>query len=456
MTRLNISDLNRILQVHPGISSAKLCSSLGGINRSTLTRRLATLGNALISRGGSRRIAYALRRALRGNDASIPVYRIDEAGRGHQAGVLDCIQPTGTALLFHEPFLWPLQNAMQDGWFDGLPYPLVDARPQGFLGRNFARHYAMVLRVSENPDDWSDDDILHVLSTVGFDLPGNLILGEAAYRQFLEQGSVRASSALSEQEIPLAYPARANSAMAHGDAGSSAGGEFPKFIAFRDKDGMPVDVIVKFSGADNSATVRRWADLLVCEHLALRVLESELEIASVRSQIYQFAGRTFLEVVRFDRHGVSGRSPVCTLHSLNAALLGMAASNWAKVSAQMHKNKLITAETVRTIELLWWFGKLIGNSDMHEGNLAFRANMELTPAYDMLPMFFAPAPGGEVPLREFKPLLPLPAEREPWQRAAAAAIVYWQKCAQDVRVSDKFRKICDQCANALQSQAAQI
>lgn len=456
MTRLNISDLIKILQAHPGIPTAELCKRLGGIDRSTLTRRMATLGDAVISRGGSRRAAYALRRALRGNDASIPMYRIDESGRGHQVGVLDCIQPAGTALLFHEPFFWPLQNDMRDGWFDGLPYPLVDARPQGFLGRNFARHHAMVLRVSENPDDWSDDDIMHVLSSVGFDLPGNLILGEAAYRQFLEHGAARASSALSAQEIAAVYPARASTAMAHGDAGSSAAGEFPKFIAFRDMDGMPVDVIVKFSGADNSAAVRRWADLLVCEHLALRVLESELGISAARSRIYQFEGRTFLEVVRFDRHGVSGRSSACTLHSLNAALLGMAASNWAKVSTQMLKEKLITAETARTIELLWWFGKLIGNSDMHEGNLAFRASMELTPAYDMLPMFFAPAPGGEVPLLEFKPLPPLPAERESWQRAATSAIVYWRKCAQDIRISDEFRKICDECANAVQSLAEQI
>ena len=108
------------------------------------------------------------------------------------------------------------------------------------------------------------------------------------------------------------------------------------------------------------------------------------------------------------------------------------------------------------MELLWWFGRLIGNSDMHEGNLAFRASMELTPAYDMLPMMFAPAPGGEVPAREFKPVPPLPGERESWQRAAAAAIVYWRRCAQDVRVSDGFRKICDECANAVQRLAEQV
>lgn len=456
MTRLNTSNLLKILRAHPGMLTSDLCQRLGGIDRSTLTRQLGSLGDAVIRRGGSRRTAYALRRALRGHDAPIPMYRIDESGRGHQVGVLDCIQPAGTALLLHEPFPWPLRNAMQDGWFDGLPYPVVDARPQGFLGRNFARHHAMLLRVSENPDDWSDDDILHVLSSVGFDLPGNLILGDAAYRQFLEQSAARVSSALSDQEIPAAYPARASSAMAYDDAGSSAAGEFPKFTVFRNMDGMLVDVIVKFSGADNSAAVRRWADLLVCEHLALLVLEAELGIAAAASQIHQFADRTFLEVVRFDRHGVSGRSSACTLQSLNAALLGIGSSNWVQVSTQMLKEKLISAETARTIELLWWFGKLIGNSDMHDGNLAFRANMELTPAYDMLPMFFSPAPGGEVPVREFKPLSPLPAEREPWQWAAAAAIVYWQRCAQDGRISDGFRKICDECANAVQQLAEQI
>lgn len=456
MTRLHIGNLIKILQAHPGIPTAELCQRLGGVNRSTLTRRVGALGDAVISRGGSKRTAYALRRTLRGSEASIPVYRIDESGRGHQAGLLDCIQPAGTAMLFQEPFLWPLHDAMQDGWFDGLPYPVVDARPQGFLGRNFARHHAMVLRVSENPDDWSDDDILYVLSSVGLDLPGNLILGDAAYRQFLEYGITRAIAALSEQEVSTAYPLRADSVMAYGDTGSSAAGEFPKFTAFRDMGGLPVDVIVKFSGTDKSSAVRRWADLLVCEHLALQTLESELGIAAARSQIYQFSGRTFLEVVRFDRHGVTGRSPVCTLQSLNAALLGMASSSWAKVAAQMLKEKLISTETARTIELLWWFGRLIANSDMHDGNLAFRPGLELTPVYDMLPMFFAPAPGGEVPARVFRPALPLPAERETWQQAARAAIAYWKICVVDDRVSDEFRQICARCANDVQKLAGQI
>jgi len=137
-------------------------------------------------------------------------------------------------------------------------------------------------------------------------------------------------------------------------------------------------------------------------------------------------------------------------------LLGRASSNWVKVSQQMLKEKLISVETERTIALLWWFGKLTGNSDMHEGNLAFRANMELTPAYDMLPMMFAPAPGGEIPIREFKPLFPLPGESAVWQIAAKSALVYCQRCAADIRISDDFRKICGGCANSLQLSMEEI
>jgi len=44
------------------------------------------------------------------------------------------------------------------------------------------------------------------------------------------------------------------------------------------------------------------------------------------------------------------------------------------------------------------FGRLIGNSDMHQGNLSFRlvdrGPLPLAPAYDMLPMSLAPSRTG--------------------------------------------------------------
>jgi serine/threonine protein kinase HipA of HipAB toxin-antitoxin module len=47
---------------------------------------------------------------------------------------------------------------------------------------------------------------------------------------------------------------------------------------------------------------------------------------------------------------------------------------------------------------LHWFGRMIGNSDMHPGNLGFqltdRGPLALAPVYDMLPMSLAPTSSG--------------------------------------------------------------
>ena len=217
-----------MLRTHPRAGSADLCVRLGGIDRATLARALKTLGNSVISCGESRRTRYALRRALRGSPAPIPLYRIDEHGQGHGIGHLSFVYPEGSSLSFQQSFAWPLDKDMADGWFDGMPYPLLDMRPQGFLGRNFARAHALDLGVADNPDDWPDDDVAHVLSTMGYDQPGDLILGETAYRRFLEYRRNGSERFLSESQVEAGYPRFAEIALAHGVTGSSAGGEFPK------------------------------------------------------------------------------------------------------------------------------------------------------------------------------------------------------------------------------------
>ena len=442
MTKLRSDDLTRILRQHPRAGSAELCARLNGISRATLTRALKTLGDAVITGGESRRTRYALRRPLRGNAAPIPLYRIDEHGHGHEIGELSLTYPEGSLLTFRETFPWPLDRDTSDGWFRGLPYTLIDMRPQGFLGRNFAHARALDLGVSDNPDDWPDDDVVHVLATTGYDQPGDLILGEAAYRRFLDYRRIGADRFLAESAVEASYLQLAEAAMRHGDAGSSAGGEFPKFTASRSVNGRKIDVIVKFSGEDDSAAVRRWSDLLVCEHLASLTMPRILQVPSADSAIYQYGGRTFIEVVRFDRHGDFGRSPVCTLGSLNAALTGSAGGNWLKTVRMFQAAGWLSATD--TVALTWWFGKLIGNTDMHDGNLAFRPGLVLAPAYDMLPMAYAPMRGGELPNREFSPDPPLPAEAPIWIEAAKAAVYFWNLCAEDTRISPDFRRVCDE------------
>lgn len=81
-------------------------------------------------------------------------------GRVQEIARLDLTYPDGCAAEFLAEFDWPLDEDMQAGWFDGLPYPLNDMRPQGFLGRNFARHHAEMLQVPVDPTAWSDDHAL--------------------------------------------------------------------------------------------------------------------------------------------------------------------------------------------------------------------------------------------------------------------------------------------------------
>jgi hypothetical protein len=338
---------------------------------------------------------------------------------------------------------------MRDGWFDGLPYPIFDMRPQGFLGRNFAHAHALDLAVSENPDAWPDDDIAYVLATLGHDQPGDLILGETSYRRFLENRRSADERFLTDAQAASAYPKWATAMLAHGVPASSTGGEFPKFTASRLLDGLRADVIVKFSGADDSAAVRRWADLLVCEHLALEALVRQLQVPAAQSAIRRYAGRTFLEVVRFDRHGEFGRSAVCTLASINAALVGSAAAPWPRAGERLRDAGWLSAEDASRIALVWWFGRLIGNTDMHAGNLAFRPGLALAPAYDMLPMMYAPLRGGELPSRRYTPALPLPDESSVWQQAAPAAVNYWRTCSKDRRIGKDFRQICADNARVL-------
>lgn len=416
------------------------------VSRPTLMRALTALSGQVISRGRARRTAYAARRAIRGNTAPLVLYRIDESGRAHEAGLLEPTYPEGCAMTFTQACPWPLDEDMADGWFPSTPYPLADLRPQGFLGRNFAHHFAAMLQVDEDVKRWNEDDVLHVLSALGWDQPGDYILGEQALRRFLEEQQ-RSIHFLVEDELDTQYPQRALQALNYGVADSSAAGEFPKFTARRLVKGKATHVIVKFSGEDASPQEQRWSDLLICEHLAMTTIADTLELRAAKSRIYQFGGRTFYEVERFDRHGEFGRSAVCSWQELNAALFGITGS-WSLGADALLKKGYISAETAHEIHVLAHFGRLIANTDMHDGNLALQPGLALAPAYDMLPMLYAPQRGIEIVERNFNPALPLPRERDAWVQAAQAALIFWQRAQRDARISAKFQGICQ--ANAEQ------
>ncbi|MEY2686828.1 MAG: hypothetical protein RL375_1026 [Pseudomonadota bacterium] len=448
-----------LLARQPAVSAPALAVQLG-ISTATLQRLLPGLGERLLTRGAARRTRHALRRPLRGDLRELPLYAVDTAGQAQALSALALVQPEGSCLSLAGSD-WPIPDESRDGWWGGLPYPLHDMRPQGYLGRQFARAEHAALGVPSNPEAWSDDDIVWALAQHGADLSGNLILGNPAFKRWHAGRLTPPASIAVDADLPAAYAALAEQAVAQGVPGSSAAGEFPKFPALRELPGAATPhVLVKFSGADGSPAVQRWADLLVCEHLALQAAATLGGVNSATSRVVQHSGgRTFLEVERFDRHGAFGRSPLVSLGTLDAALLGDGSSDWCHLAARLAAPKLLSPADVSAIAHLWWFGRLIANSDMHTGNLSFRPHqgkLQLAPTYDMLPMAYAPLPGGEVAPREFAPPLPLPPERGSWDTACAAATGFWQAAAVDVRVSTGFRAICAHNAQRLHETAKRL
>ncbi|SDK11763.1 HipA-like N-terminal domain-containing protein [Methylophilus rhizosphaerae] len=438
--------LSQILRVRGWSSASSLAQTLG-ISIPTLHRILQEHETNIVRTGVTKYARYAWRRALRGTYDPIPVYAIDAHGQGQALDFLHLVEPQGSVFNL-VPSAWPIDREHLSGAWEGLPYPLYDMRPQGYLGRKFARAFSTDLDVPTDPEAWSDDHIVYALSRRGNDTPGNLIIGYHAYQQWLEN-IAHPETIIPPDQLPNHYAALATEAISLSGSGSSAGGEFPKFTAQRALPGSTTPhVIVKFSGADASLPVQRWADLLVCEHLALETLKKNRHLKAASSRIIQSAGRTFLEVERFDRCGTHGRLPLISLTSLDAVFSGKGSGDWPTLVQPLIKNGLLPETLLLEVETLWWFGRLIANNDMHPGNLSFQLIMgeplHLSPAYDMLPMLYAPLSGGEIPPRQFAPTLPHPHQTQAWEAAYPIALDFWQSAASDDRISPSFRKICQE------------
>jgi len=435
--------LLQVLRATPRQGTSELSRQMR-VTPQTVRRLLAELPeHSVLSAGQTRRARYALRRPLRGTQEDLPLYAIDARGQAQLVSRLALVQPNGTLLPLTDT-AWPVPPESRDGWWDGLPYPVYAVRPQGYLGRQFARAESRNLGVDAEPDNWSDDDVLWVLSRRGTDVSGNLLLGNDACELWL-RNKLQDPASLPAKTLAEGYARYSQQAVAIAGGGSSAAGEFPKFTALRELEGATTPhVLVKFSGAGGSAAERRWADLLVCEHLALEHANRLPGITAARSRILTHAGRTYIETERFDRIGRHGRLPLCGLDALQPAFLGARSTAWPELAHRLHGLALVDAASVTAIEHLWWFGRLIANTDMHLGNLSFyvERTLRLAPAYDMLPMAYAPLAGGEVPPRDFTPPPPLPTQRKTWLDACTTAIAFWRRAAADRRVSEPFRDTC--------------
>lgn len=430
---VNPDKLVRLLMRGPA-RSPEIVDELG-ISQPTFSRVWATIKDGL-ALGAGRGRYYALRRALAGVDAPIPVFRIGDDGLASPIGQLEPLQGGFHGLTQLDATAFRL--------FQGMPFFLRDLRPQGFLGRmEPGRHRDLAL-----PADillWTDEQTLKYISRRSEHAAGNLIFGNESYARYIADGTGMLQTLVLDADRMARYPDMATHSMQGEPPGSSAGGEQPKFTAVIQRGAQPdtaEHVIVKFSPGVDTPSGRRWADMLICEHLALEVLARN-RIAAARTAILESGGRVFLEVVRFDRVGLRGRLPMATFSALDGDL-GMMDQNWTTVARELGRLGQLSREDVATVEILDLYGSLIGNTDKHHGNIAvawaFDKPHRLLDAYDMLPMLYRPNAHGEIVARAWVPHLAAKLELRHLPLCYRMAVEFWEGVLRNPLVSGAFKQ----------------
>ena len=424
------------------LSAAQLLERLG-CSQPSLSRLVRAAGASVLTLGRAKQTRYARARPT-GAEQSITLMQIDAQGMPQPCGNLQAI-----GLLAGSRTVWTSHRQLEV--YEGLPWFVADMRPQGFMGRQFPGRVPQ-LGLPTSVMDWSDNHVLAALCEAGSDEPGNLVLGRTALERFLQQA---APEPISQRRKASLYPqlASANAMQQHNP--SSAGGEQAKFTAYVQMPDQAAHAIVKFSPPGHDPVAQRWRDLLRAEHHALAVLRQHQASTGVRAAQAQLMDldRLYLEVRRFDRIGARGRAGVVSLGAVDDVFVGQR-HNWVQTAEQLLRLRMLPERDVQRIRLLYAFGLLIHNTDMHFGNLALlhagpgSDTFSLAPCYDMLPMRFAPTSQG-LPSVRVQAVLPRADLLPVWPQARALAGQFWQQVRADKTISAGFRQIAKSiCASA--------
>lgn len=394
-------------------SSAQLQAALGK-SQPTVSRLLAALGPGLVVVGRGRRTGYALPRTILGAAGRQALYWVGQNGRIERWGRLSLL--AGDRVHLEAPGV----SLISQG---ALPWCLAPLRAEGFLGRLLAQRLA-ALGLDRDPARWPLEHVLFAALQAS-DAPGAMVVGEP-------------------RDVPAPvgnYDRLADDVANTLPAGSSAGGEQAKFLARR-ADGAAV--LVKFSPPRGTPFGERWHDLLHAEALALEVL-SEHGVAVAAARVIETPRRSFLESLRFDRIGAAGRRHAVPLWAVHEAFVPGPKQHWAATCETLAAQRRLPPEAAAQVQALRHFGRLIGNSDMHFGNLSLfaaqddvaRGRFTLAPVYDMLPMRWRPdAATGAL---DWLPFTPEAIDLQ--SPARAVAETYWRRAAAQASLSTGFRAL---------------
>lgn len=415
-----------------GPATSRELQSATGLSQASISRQLREMEDRIVRLPEGRTIRYAMTCNAFGADDKLPLFMVDADGNNIRMALLRPLLHGGFYLEASAGMPTVLLGERGDGLYDGLPWFLDDLRPQGFLGCQIAE---VLSRQSpdfpSDPRNWGTEQIGRYLIANGDDLPGNFKFGPQA--------------GLRLRSNPVAYnradyPRLAEAVMSGEIPGSSAGGEQPKFTAYNGD--FSAHVIVKFSPRGDDAVARRWRDILITEYHAIEALHAN-GIPVAETRLIEGEGPMFLESQRFDRSGMHGRMSKVSLQAVDAEFTGLG-SDWVRIIKVLHERKLVSWQHVYDVMVLWCFGRLINNSDMHLGNLSLAIEgdaFRLLPIYDMCSMGFAPR-SGEVRPYEFKApdIEGIDIVADGKTEARKMAFDFWARVAADERISEELRE----------------
>lgn len=406
-----------------GLATSVELQQLSGKSQPTVSRALRGLSNQLVTLGQGKRTRYGLPQPIRGLPSQQPLWWTDTQGRISRFGTLTLL--AGDRLHVSAEGIDELTRAQ-------LPWFLSPLRLQGFLGREWAQR----LGLDGNPEQWNLEQVLYAALRVD-DHPGAITVGELAGELVPEEPvDVAARAArydLLSADVSATLP-----------AGSSAGGEQSKFLS-----GLASGerVLVKFSPPRGTPFGERWHDLLHAECLALQLLAAQ-GFATAATQVITSPTRTYLESTRFDRIGAHGRRHVVALDAVHQAFVPGPRQHWAASCDALAAQRRLSEADAASVRTLLDFGRLVGNTDMHFGNLSLwadepaKARFTLAPLYDMLPMRWRPDSfTGLHDYAVFEPQRPMRGAQ-----AITLAREFWQRLAQHGPVSAPLRAVAAEMA----------
>ena len=446
VSSIDLKDLLRALLAKGEPLTARQLKTATEKSQPSISLALAKLEAQVHRLGAARSTRYALTQPILGLDAHQPVHLAGPHNDDGLFGQLTFLQGDWLHVRGPRKTEWLTQRS--------LPWWLSTLRPQGFLGRQYAR-----LRpdFAADPDQWTLAQVLYMAANHIADPPGAFAIGALTNAGMHSPAqAARPDSAITTGNAGIAFDALADALTSTLPAGSSAGGEQPKFTT-RVGD---AHVIVKYSPPRGTPFGERWHDLLHLEHLALSVLAKN-GIPTASTRIVESQARTYLESTRFDRIGLQGKRHVVPASALHEEFVKSPRRHWVATCEALVQQKMLALEDVKTVASAYLFGQYIGNTDMHFGNLSFfvddvtKPALLPTPVYDMLPMMWRPGiHDGALDATPVQPQIQPAGYAAQAVLAHSWAIDYWERAAQLPTLSDALRDASAACATRLKTNFA--